>query len=74
MYNGNYCETHNIPPGVPTAATVSDLANQFAGYIASLAGTGVSLVVASYKLATATDVASVTVDNRWDTQRRRLNT
>jgi hypothetical protein len=74
VYWGPWNEAANGPGGVPTAANVTGAAAQWAGFVTSLVGTGLSLVVASYKLATATDVATTTVDSRWDTQRRRLNT
>jgi hypothetical protein len=59
--------------GVPQAASVTAMNAQWTGFVASLVGSGVSLVVASYLLASAEDVTTVTVDGRWDTQRRRNN-
>lgn len=71
-YFPGWCEDEQTSGQGPTAANVTSVKDQFAGYLTSLVGSGVSLVVASYKLGTATDVANVTVDGRWDTQRRRL--
>lgn len=58
--------------GRPSAAGATAIAVQWLAFLTALGGTGVSLVVASYTLATATNVATVTVDTRFDTQRRRL--
>lgn len=71
-YMGGHAETTNDGSGRPLAASVTSINTQWTGFIASLVGTGVSLVVASYKIPTATDVATVTTDTTWDTQRRRL--
>jgi len=72
VYQAPFVEGENTSLGNPLSATVANIQTQWNGLLTNLAGTGVSLVVASYKLVTATDVASITVDTRWDTQRRRL--
>jgi hypothetical protein len=73
VYQGPWTEPGNVA-GAPVAATTANIAIQWTRLITTaLPGSGVSLVVASYHLALATDVTSVTVDSRWDTQRRRLN-
>jgi hypothetical protein len=72
VYQGPWTASNNVAPGVPAAAAVLDVQEQWQAHLAALAGSGVSLVVASYLHATATDVAAVSVDSRWDTQRRRL--
>lgn len=48
------------------------VATQWNNFLTNLTGSGVSLVVASYSLALATDVASCSTDTRLDSQRRRL--
>jgi len=74
VYTGPYTEAGNTA-GAPTALLVGDVAAQWSWLVATgLPGSGLTLVVASYKLSTATDVVTTTVDSRWDTQRRRLNT
>jgi hypothetical protein len=74
VYQGPNCEADNTA-GAPLAVNIAAIAVQWNRFItAALAGSGVSLVVASYHLSTATDVLTCTVDSRWDTQRRRLNT
>lgn len=73
VYQGPLTESTNTA-GNPAAASVAGYAVQWNYFInTGLLATGVSLVVASYKLATAENVTSCTVDGRWDTQRRRLN-
>jgi hypothetical protein len=73
VYTGPYCQDANVG-GVPTAATVTGIFTQWNRFATiTLPGSGVSLVVASYHLATATDCTACTADSRWDTQRRRLN-
>lgn len=74
VYQAPFNETQNAATGVPVSAEVAGVAAQWNGLLTNLVATGVSLVVASYKLALATNVATCTVDGRWDTQRRRLNT
>lgn len=72
FYSGPYTESGNTL-GRPTAAIVTNLAAQFVGFQAALAGTGVSHVVASYiPPGSAEDVVTASVNGRWDTQRRRL--
>jgi|SRR5882672_3642689 len=72
-YTGPYAEDANAV-AVPTAATVTAIQTQWSRFVTvSLVGTGVSLVVASYQRVLATDCIAVSVDGRWDTQRRRLN-
>jgi len=73
VYTGPNIESNNTASGTPGASHVSTLALQWTAHLAALAGTGVSLVVASYLHGTAQDVTSVNVDARWDTVRRRLN-
>jgi hypothetical protein len=73
VYNGPLTEDFNLL-GKPTAALVAALQVQWDRFVnTALPGTGVSLVVASYLANVATNVVSVSVDGRWDTQRRRLN-
>jgi hypothetical protein len=73
VYTGPYDESANTA-GAPLAAVVAAIAAQWDRFITvNLAGSGVSLVVASYHLVLATDCLHATVDGRWDTQRRRLN-
>jgi hypothetical protein len=74
VYQGPFNEAANDVSGVPLSTEVAAVAAQWNAHITALVGTGVTLVVASYKLSTATDVATCTVDARWDTQRRRNNT
>ena len=72
-YQGPWTEFWNTA-GLPIATAVAGLATQWSFLInTSLPGTGLSLVVASYRLVSAQDVTSVSVNGRWDTQRRRLN-
>lgn len=73
VYTGPYAEDSNTALGVPLGATLTGVQLQWADLITRLVGTGVSMVVASYKLATSENVTAVTTDSRWDTQRRRLN-
>jgi len=73
VYQNGFNEGSNIAPGIPSAGVVTGVNAQWNNFLTALGGSGVSLVVASYFLATATDVAACTVDSRWDTQRRRLN-
>lgn len=73
VYTGPHIESDNSSLGAPVAALLTAESGQWAAHLTALAGTGVSLVVASYLHATAQDVTSVSVDARWDTQRRRLN-
>lgn len=73
VYTGPFSETSNTA-GAPVATVPPKVAGQLNWLRGTgLTATGLSLVVASYKVPTATDVASVTCDSRWDTQRRRLN-
>lgn len=72
-YQGPWGEAQNGAGGRPLSTTVTQLANQWAGLLTALTGTGVSLVVASYLLSSAQNVTTCTIDQRWDTQRRRLN-
>ena len=73
IYTGPYCEDANLA-GVPTTATVAAVQTQWSSLLTALAGSGVSLGVASYVAPGAfTDCTTLTVDPRWDTQRRRLN-
>lgn len=67
-----YTEAANGSNGQPAAAMVTNTQTQWNGFLASLAGTGLALVVASYRNATAEDVTSVNVRSAWNTQRRRL--
>lgn len=71
VYVGPINEAINVPPGVPNAANVADTATQWNTFLTNLVGSGVSLVVASYTLLLATDVTTCTVDQIWDSQRRR---
>jgi hypothetical protein len=73
VYTGPYPETYNTA-GAPVTSLVAAVAVQW-DYLATtrLAGSGVSWVVASYLHSTAQDILHATVDGRWDTQRRRLN-
>jgi hypothetical protein len=71
-YIGPFTESQNNFGSVnPILAT--GFAVQWNNFLATLVGTGLSLVVASYLHSSATNVTSVTVDTKWDTQRRRLN-
>jgi hypothetical protein len=73
VYTGPYAEDANTA-GVPTAATVTAVATQWDRFRSTaLAGSGVSIGVASYLLTSFDDAVSLTADGRWDTQRRRLN-
>lgn len=73
VYTGPYCEDANTA-GAPTAPTVLAVQTQWQWLISTgLTGTGVSFGVASYKNETFENATSLTVDPRWDTQRRRLN-
>lgn len=73
VYTGPYDEVSNLA-GNPVAAIVAGVAVQWQRFVdVALAGSGVSLVVASYRLVSADNVSTCTVDSRWDTQRRRLN-
>jgi hypothetical protein len=73
VYQNGWTEGANTPAGAPLAAGVTATLVQWQNFLTALGGSGVSLVVASYKTLVATDVASVTVDTIWDTQRRRLH-
>lgn len=73
IYWNGINENSNTAVGAPLAATVNGLANQCAQFISNLAGSGVTWVVASYLNSTAENITAVSVDTRWDTQRRRLN-
>lgn len=73
VYQNGFTEGANQSIGTPLAAAVTGVLTQWQNLLTALAGTGVSLVVASYKTLTATDVAAVTVDGIWDSQRRRLH-
>lgn len=73
VYTGPYCEDANTA-GAPTAPTVAAVQTQWNWLIATgLPGSGLSFGVASYKNSTYEPATSITVDPRWDTQRRRLN-
>jgi len=83
VYTGPHIESDNDSTGSPSSALVSTLALQWTAHLAALVGTGVSLVVVSAwqvvggvlvprSPAVARDVTSVSVDSRWDTQRRRI--
>lgn len=72
VYQGPQASDQNGANGVPLLTHVNAVTAQWQGFLTSLAGSGVSLVVASYRLATAEDVVSISVDRRWDSQRRRL--
>lgn len=72
VYQGPWTEAASTATGTPLSTQPTAVAAQWTAHLAALVGSGVSLVVASYLLATATDVATCTVDTRWDTQRRRL--
>ncbi len=73
VYTGPYAEDSNLA-GVPWATNLAGILVQWQRLLSTaLPGSGLSLVVASYKFATAEDVVSVSIDGRWDTQRRRLN-
>lgn len=73
VYLGPWTEADN-GAGAPNSTVPTNVATQWTRFITvALPGSGVSLVVASYHLGLATDVSSVSVDGRWDTQRRRLN-
>lgn len=74
VYQAPFTEAANTATGTILASSVTGVLQQWVAHLSALVGTGLSLVVASYHLALATDVASVSVDTRWDTQRRRLNT
>jgi hypothetical protein len=71
VYQAPFNEGVNTAGGVPGAASVTAVLVQWQQHLTALLATGVSLVVASYKLAVATDVASISVDGVWDSQRRR---
>lgn len=71
-YQTPFNENANDAGGTPSAPTVAGTATQWTNFLTSLAGSGLSLVVASYFHALATDVTTCTVDSRWDSQRRRL--
>lgn len=58
--------------GRTSAAIALSIATQWNNFLTALVGTGVSLVVASYNLSIATDVATCTTDTRIDSARRRL--
>lgn len=74
VYQAPFVEAYNDDDGGPSSVLVAAVQAQWEELLAALVGSGLTLVVASYELVVATDVASVTVDGRWDTQRRRLNT
>lgn len=72
VYFGPMTELSNTN-GRPTAGTVSGLSLQMNALITNLTGSGVSLVVASYlPPGVANNVTVISVNGRWDTQRRRL--
>lgn len=73
VYTGPYDESYNTA-GAPLASVVAAIAIQW-DYLATtrLVASGVSWVVASYLHSTSENVLHATVDSRWDTQRRRLN-
>lgn len=71
VYTAPYTESANTASAAPLGSVVSGMNTRWATHLSNLAGSGVSLVVASYLSASATDVASVTFDPTWDTQRRR---
>ena len=73
VYCGPHIESDNDSSGNPVAALITAESVQWTNFLTALAGSGVSLVVASYLHASAENVTSVSVDGRWDTQRRRLN-
>ena len=73
VYQGPWTEVTNGAGGTPSSTQVAFVAGQWAAFLAALVGTGASLVVASYLHSTAENVIAATVDARWDTQRRRLN-
>ena len=74
VYQGPWTEVTNGAGGTPSSTQVGFVAGQWTAFLAALSGSGVSLVVASYLHSTAENVVSCTVDQRWDTQRRRNNT
>jgi len=84
VYQGPHVESANDANGSLNATIISAIALQWTAHLAALVGTGVSLVVVhAYHVVNhvvvpmvtpeAHDVTSVSVDPRWDTQRRRLN-
>jgi len=73
VYESAHNEGDNQGVGAPSALLVAGVATQWNALLTALVGSGVSLVVASYHLVLATNVTAVSVDGRWDTQRRRLN-
>jgi len=73
VYAGPHIESDNDGSGNPAAALITAEAVQWTNFLTALSGSGVTLVVASYLHSTAENVTSVSVDTRWDTQRRRLN-
>ncbi len=70
-YWGGMSETVSAAGAQPAAAVITGFVAQWNGLIAALVGTGVSLVVASYRHSTADDVTTVTSFGIWDSQRRR---
>lgn len=73
FYLAGYTELSNQANGAPDVGIFDAQRKQVSEFLAALTGSGIMLVVASYKLSTAEDVVSVGMDYRWDTQRRRLN-
>jgi len=71
-YIGPFTESQNASGSV-NPALATGFALQWNNFITTLAGSGVSLVVASYLHGTAENVTTISCDTKWDTQRRRLN-
>jgi len=81
FFMGGFVEGENDATGHALASMLTDLTAQFQAVITGLVGTGVSLVVASYGKPDrlnptgwspfATDVSAFTINNKWDTIRRR---
>jgi hypothetical protein len=71
VYLGPWTEADN-GAGAPNTLVPGTVATQWTRFVTlALPGSGLSLVVASYLLLTATDVNAVSVDGVWDNQRRR---
>lgn len=74
VYQGPFFEAANGANGVPAPADLTLVAAQWTAFLGTLLTNSLPLAVASYKLGVSTQVGSVSIDARWDTQRRRNNT
>lgn len=75
IYMGGFCEDSNTAAGAIATALDADLSDYANALQSILISTGVDAVLGVYsrKLNVMSDVTQVTVDSRWDVQRRRAN-